>query len=394
MGRWRMRKRLKWSCCLSSRWVWLSFGSFFRASTRGRRARHLVALSTFFDSEIKPSIKDKPHTVSCGHAFQARRNEDFIVAKTNCQRVPGDHGSSTYDAFAILDGHNGTAAAVFTKENLLDNVTNAVPSGLSRDEWLAALPRAMVAGFVKTDKDWQKKGTPYGTLRGKFSGTTATLVIVDGLTVTAACVGDSRCVLDAEGTVKALTIDHRLETNEEERERVVASGGQVARLHPYGGREVGPLRAWPGGICLSRSIGDLDAGEYIVPVPHVKQIRLSPGGGRLIIASDGVWDALSSEKVAKVCRGEKQPEVAAKNVVKEAVKIQGLRDDTTCLVVDIVPPGRASRFFAPAIRKQLTVMKFLRFSRSKNKSVTQAPAMEELFEETSATLAERLGTFP
>ena len=30
-----MRKRLKWSCCLSSRWVWLSFGSFFRASTRG-----------------------------------------------------------------------------------------------------------------------------------------------------------------------------------------------------------------------------------------------------------------------------------------------------------------------------------------------------------------------
>ena len=69
----------------------------------------------------------------------------------------------------ILDGHNGTAAAVFTKENLLDNVTNAVPSGLSRDEWLAALPRAMVAGFVKTDKDWQKKGTPYGTLRGTFS---------------------------------------------------------------------------------------------------------------------------------------------------------------------------------------------------------------------------------
>jgi hypothetical protein len=39
--------------------------------------------------------------------------------------------------------------------------------------------------------------------------------------------------------------------------------------------QVGPLRAWPGGICLSRSIGDLDAGEYIVPVPHVKQVRVS-----------------------------------------------------------------------------------------------------------------------
>lgn len=66
----------------------------------------------------------------------------------------------------IFDGHNGSAAALFTKENLLPNVTSALPSGLSRDEWLAALPRAMVAGFVKTDKDWQSKGTPYGTLRG------------------------------------------------------------------------------------------------------------------------------------------------------------------------------------------------------------------------------------
>ena len=44
--------------------------------------------------------------------------------------------------------------------------------------------------------------------------------------------------------------------------------------------------------------------------------QLSPGGGRLIIASDGVWDALSSEKAVKICRGERHPEVAAKNVVK------------------------------------------------------------------------------
>lgn len=36
---------------------------------------------------------------------------------------------------------------------------SAIPSGISRDEWLAALPRAMVAGFVKTDKDFQEQGT-------------------------------------------------------------------------------------------------------------------------------------------------------------------------------------------------------------------------------------------
>lgn len=58
----------------------------------------------------------------------------------------------------IFDGHNGDAAAVYSKENLLKDVMSVIPSGLSRDEWLAALPRAMVAGFVKTDSDWQQLG--------------------------------------------------------------------------------------------------------------------------------------------------------------------------------------------------------------------------------------------
>jgi len=73
---------------------------------------------------------------------------------------------------------------------------------------------------------------------------------------------------------------------------------------------------------------------------------------------------------------------------QEAIKSQGLRDDTTCLVVDIVPPGRASRSFVPAVRKQMMVMKFLRRSRSAKSTATGAP-MEELFDENSATLAER-----
>jgi len=35
------------------------------------------------------------------------------------------------------------------------------------------------------------------------------------------------------------------------------------------------LRCWPGGLCLSRSIGDTDVGEFIVPIPHVKQVKVS-----------------------------------------------------------------------------------------------------------------------
>lgn len=58
----------------------------------------------------------------------------------------------------IFDGHNGNAAAIFTKEQLLSHVLGAIPRGLGREEWLQALPRALVAGFVKTDKEFQSRG--------------------------------------------------------------------------------------------------------------------------------------------------------------------------------------------------------------------------------------------
>ncbi|CAH1414073.1 unnamed protein product [Lactuca virosa] len=327
--------------------------------SREERHQHhdLVPLAALISREMRSEKMEKP-TVRYGYAAQSRKGEDYFMMKTDCQRNSG-HQSSSFSVFAIFDGHNGNAAAVYSRDNLLNHILSAIPRGLGREEWLQALPRALVAGFVKTDKEFQRKG--------QTSGTTATFVIVDRWTVTVASVGDSRCILDTQGgAVSVLTVDHRLEENEEERERVTASGGEVGRLSILGGAEIGPLRCWPGGLCLSRSIGDMDVGEFIVPIPYVKQVKLSNAGGRLIIASDGIWDAVSSEMAAKSCRGL-PAELASRQVVKEALRTRGLRDDTTCIVVDIIPPDTAMPPPSPP------------------------RIVEELFEEGSAMLAERLG---
>ncbi|KAI3410714.1 PPM-type phosphatase domain-containing protein [Psidium guajava] len=358
------------------------------ASGEGRRRSHdLVPLAALISREMKNEKLEKP-TVSYGCASQSKKGEDFFLIKTDCQRVPGNP-SSAYSVFAVFDGHNGNAAAIYSREHLLNHIISAMPRGLGREDWLQALPRALVAGFVKTDKEFQS--------RGETSGTTATFVIVDGWTVTVACVGDSRCVLDAQGgAVSNLTVDHRLEDNVEERERVTASGGEVGRLSIFGGAEIGPLRCWPGGLCLSRSIGDMDVGEFIVPVPHVKQVKLSNVGGRLIIASDGIWDSLPSEMAAKSCRGV-PAELAARQVVKEALRTRGLKDDTTCIVVDIIPPDNSIQL-APPPKKQNKLTALLFRSKSKgsasklSKKLSAVGIVEELFEEGSAMLAERLGT--
>ncbi|XP_057792092.1 probable protein phosphatase 2C 5 [Salvia miltiorrhiza] len=350
-----------------------------------RHKQQLVPLGTLIGRELRNEKLENP-TVKYGQAALAKKGEDYFLIKLDCQRVPGDT-STSFSVFAIFDGHNGISAAIFTKENLLNNVLSAIPPALGREEWLQALPRALVAGFVKTDIEFQQ--------RGETSGTTVTFVVIDGWTVTVASVGDSRCILDTQGgVVSLLTVDHRLEENVEERERITASGAAVARLNVFGGNEVGPLRCWPGGLCLSRSIGDTDVGEFIIPIPHVKQVKLSNAGGRLIIASDGIWDALSSDIAAQSCRGL-PAELAAKLVVKEALRSRGLKDDTTCLVVDIIPFDPP--FLAPTPRKKHNLLYSLIFgkiSQNSNKGANKLSAVgvvEELFEEGSAMLAERLG---
>ncbi|KAJ3695689.1 hypothetical protein LUZ60_001066 [Juncus effusus] len=351
----------------------------------------MVPLSALIKEEAKSEKMEKP-LLRYGCASQSKKGEDFFLMKTDCARINGNP-AATFACFAVLDGHNGNAAAIYTRDNLLNHVLSAIPRNLSREEWLHALPRALVAGFVKTDKEFQSQG--------QTSGTTATFVIIDGWTVTVASVGDSRCILDAEGAdgdISLLTVDHRLEENVEERERVTASGGEVGRLSIVGGAEIGPLRCWPGGLCLSRSIGDIDVGEFIVPVPYVKQVKVSNAGARLIIASDGIWDSLSSETAATSCRGL-PAELAARQVVKEALRTRGLKDDTTCIVVDIIRPDRVLKPpQSPPPKKMNKLKSFFTFKKRNKepanklaKKLSSVGIVEELFEEGSAMLAERLG---
>ncbi|OQU77838.1 hypothetical protein SORBI_3009G110300 [Sorghum bicolor] len=265
-----------------------------------------------------------------------KRGEGYLLIKPDCLRVPRDPASA-FSVFAVFDGHNGVLAAVYSKEHLLEHVMSALLPNIGREDRL---------------------------------------------------VGDSRCILDTQGgELQLLTMDHSLEENAEERERVTASGGEVGRL------KVGPLWCWPGGLCLSRSIGDMDVGEFIVPIPHVKQVKLSNTGGRLIIASDGIWDALSNEAAAQACRGL-PAELAAKLVVKQALKTSGLKDDTTCVVVDITPSDHlTSPQLSP--KKNQNKLKSL-FHRRSHTSVgklggksASIGSVEELFEESSAMLEER-----
>ena len=69
-----------------------------------------------------------------------------------------------------------------------------------------------------------------------------------------------------------ITRTHRLDDSGPERERVEAAGAEVAQSE-IEGKPVGPLRVWPGGLAMSRTLGDYEAGPTCTCEPDVRQAR-------------------------------------------------------------------------------------------------------------------------
>lgn len=79
---------------------------------------------------------------------------------------------------------------------------------------------------------------------------------------------------------------------------------------------------------------------------------------------------------------------------QEALRSRGLKDDTTCVVVDIIPYGYPAIPATPKKKQNLltSLIPVKRFHNSVNKGTNKLSAVgtvEELFEEGSAMLAER-----
>jgi hypothetical protein len=71
----------------------------------------------------------------------------------------------------------------------------------------------------------------------------------------------------------------------------------------------GPLRVYPGGLSITRSVGNAEASESIIAVPDVSITAVPVEGARLVLASDGLWNALGNTCVGAVCK--QHPSIAA-----------------------------------------------------------------------------------
>jgi serine/threonine protein phosphatase PrpC len=93
------------------------------------------------------------------------------------------------------------------------------------------------------------------------------------------------------GSFVALSEDHKPDRNDE-----------TKRINDLGGRVIhwGRWRV-EGVLAVSRSIGDARLKPYVTANPDVVEHIVQDDDMFLVIASDGVWDTMSSDLVAKFC---------------------------------------------------------------------------------------------
>ena len=133
------------------------------------------------------------------------------------------------------------------------------------------------------------------------------MTIIRGDQIITANVGDSRAVLGqriaGKWQSKDLTTDQKPD-NEGERQRIEAAGGRIAPFFENG-EPAGPARVWlreqniPG-LAMSRSFGDLVAASVgCVSEPEVGFYQIQQEDAFMIVASDGLWEFISSQQVVE-----------------------------------------------------------------------------------------------
>jgi serine/threonine protein phosphatase PrpC/CRP-like cAMP-binding protein len=278
----------------------------------------------------------------------SKANQDSYVI---CEQFLHDKNSHF---FGIFDGHGEFGD--FCSFYAADMVPKYLEKELSSRGGVQAMngphmEDTYIAAFVKANKAMHKE-----QFDDSLSGTTAITVFVQGDILYVANVGDSRAIIataDSNGKNRysALSID-QTPFRKDERERLKKRGARIMTLDQVEGNEtlhenwgnptgddideVGdPPRVWDHtlerpGCAFTRSLGDAVAETVgVFAVPELLTWKISPDDKFVVIASDGVFEFLTSQAVVEMISEFDDPLDAAKHVVSESYRLWLTYDDRT-----------------------------------------------------------------
>ncbi|PON53597.1 Protein phosphatase [Parasponia andersonii] len=215
----------------------------------------------------------------------------------------GDEYSSSSDDYK-KDSHNSD-----------DNNSHVV---LTLSSWEACL----IKSFKEMDEDLSLDSS----IDSFCSGSTAVTVVKQGDNLIIANLGDSRAILGTRGDKNQLipiqlTVDLKPDIPSEA-ERIKNCKGRIFAADD----EPDVFRIWMPdddcpGLAMARAFGDFCLKDYgLISIPDVSYRRLTPNDEFVVLATDGVWDALTNTEVVRIVASAKKRSSAAKMVVNRAVR--------------------------------------------------------------------------
>ncbi|WOL06385.1 hypothetical protein Cni_G15119 [Canna indica] len=167
------------------------------------------------------------------------------------------------------------------------------------------------------------------------SGTTAVTIIKQGQDLVIANIGDSRAIMgtrDKDNNLIAVQLTVDLKPNlPREAARIQQCKGRVfARQdEPEVARVWLPNNDSPG-LAMARAFGDFCLKDYgLISVPEISYRRLAENDEFIVLATDGVWDALSNQEVVDIVVSAPTRSTAARAVVDCAVRSWRLKYPTS-----------------------------------------------------------------
>ena len=252
------------------------------------------------------TIKNK-NTPFSSFSYQEDKNlkyrqsmEDIGVTIPN---LTNDYKTSL---FGIFDGHGGNDVVKYIK----DRIPEIIKKNLND---LYPIEQCFINSFNKIDEELKFYDSEY-------TGSTATIVLIQDNKIYCANVGDSRAYIIYDNYIKKITVDHKCSVPEEA-ERIIKAGGKITKNRVQGQ------------LVLSRSLGDLYVKKYgVINLPDISTNTIDYNIKYVIIASDGIWDVVDEKTVLNMSKMKKNADDFCKDLVKLAIEKES-KDNISCIVI-------------------------------------------------------------
>ena len=256
----------------------------------------------------------KSYAVNTFQGLVRNYNEDRVSIIVNMSKPRGYYKKiwPRVSFFGIYDGHGGEMCSEYLRDNLHKLICQ------NNEYFPENIPEAIKLGFSKAEKNYLEK---YAIDKNKElkdkSGSCAVILLLVEDKIYIANVGDSRCLMSTKQGKKFIQItkDHKPNINEE-MTRIKSNGGNIYQTDTIikktknpkliGKILVGPYRVSPGGLSVSRTIGDIEAKDIkyggnpnvVIAKPDIFIYDLNKDDiDFFVLGCDGIFDQVSSDEV-------------------------------------------------------------------------------------------------